>query len=56
MARPIEPTPTLKGTNAKTLAQDIERIRLSSSKREELQKCVDLYHKFYRRLSESDER
>lgn len=57
MARPIEATPILYGEDAKRFVEDVERVNkkledpIYRAKVEaELDKCRDLYNKFYARM------
>ena len=47
MAKPIEPTPILKGEDAKNFYEDLERADSSPSlkKAQFIKECIDLYMK-----------
>ncbi len=45
MARLIEPTPILKGEDAKKLIHDMNSVNFSESKQKFLEECRDIYSK-----------
>lgn len=45
MARPIEPTPILKGEDAKKLINDVNSASYSEEKQNFLNECRDVYNK-----------
>jgi len=45
MARPIEPTPILKGKDAERLLNEVDNAAYSEKKEKFLKECVDIYKK-----------
>jgi len=45
MARPIEPTPTLYGEDAKRLLKSVENLRYSAKKEKFLKECDEVFKK-----------
>jgi hypothetical protein len=43
MARPIEPTPILKGTDKELFLKDIENVKYSPEKEKFLKECDEIY-------------
>ena len=51
MARPIMPTPILKGKDAEKLLKEMERTPLMSEKKKaEMEYCLFLYKRFWSKL------
>lgn len=46
MARPIAPTPVLKGQDAKRFLADVKNPDRSKAKRDFMAKCDSTYHKY----------
>ncbi|MDD5317138.1 MAG: hypothetical protein PHF51_00200 [Candidatus ainarchaeum sp.] len=49
MAKPIEPTPVLKGEDAKALLEEIEHARFSPEKAEEKRQAMAAYEKYIKK-------
>ena len=57
MARPIEPTPVLKGKDAERLLKDVKRTPEPSAKTtKRLDGCAFAYHSFYAKLKKAKEK
>lgn len=50
MARPIEPTPILKGKDAENFLRDLQSAKLSPKVYNNLEQCERLYDKFYSKI------
>lgn len=50
MARPIEPTPVLTGKDAEEFLKEVSEVQEPSPETlRNLEKCVELFHHFYKR-------
>ena len=46
MAKPIEPTPVLRGEDAVALLEDIRTLRYSDKKAERIKRAIETYEKY----------
>jgi len=51
MARPIQPTPTLKGNDAKVFLEDLDNTKPTPAVYQYLEKCQRLYEVFQAKIA-----
>lgn len=56
MARPIQPTPILRGKDAQNFLKDLQETKPTPAVYQHLEKCERLYEKFHTKMKQNGDR